>query len=80
MKQHYEDIRSAFNKDRDLADKLLDFTVWLERELCLKDDGCIGMSVTKHMCAPCRLRIAFTHTVGVSFINETGHPQHREVA
>jgi hypothetical protein len=75
MNENYKNIRYYFYKDaEELADKLLDFVVWLEREPCTNDGNCVGMSVSRRMCTACRLRLAFTHTVGISFVNETGGP------
>ena len=47
--------------DPPLADRLRAFEQYLDAEPCQNDDHCIILSVSRSMCAPCRLRLHFYH-------------------
>lgn len=49
--------------DPPLADRLRSFEEVLKAEPCQNHGGCIIMSVTHRMCAPCRLRLRFFHII-----------------
>lgn len=55
-KPRFEDMLSP-----PLADRVRAFETWLETEPCQNDGGCIIMSNSQRMCAPCRIKLRFFH-------------------
>lgn len=46
-----------------LADRVRAFETWLVAEPCQHNGECIILSVSRRMCASCRLRLRFYHCV-----------------